>query len=301
MSSTVKPTAGKQQVESGIATASQALPISIIILTYNEERNIAACLESAKELSDHIIIVDSGSTDSTLDIAAGYNAVVYRHPFENYSKQRNWAFQHVQTHYEWILNMDADHRLTPELVAELRAIFSKGVPGDVHGFMASRRTMFMNQWIKFGGHYPVYHGIIFRKGYGSCEEKEYDQHFVIKGDSIVLKGDMIDIITDSLTNFIARHNKWASLEANDIMNLAKTTNKIQPNKHGNLMEKRRYQRLKYYSYPLFWRVFLYFILRFILKGGFRDGKPGLIFHFLQGFWFRFLVDAKIYEMNKNQS
>ncbi|RYZ28794.1 MAG: glycosyltransferase family 2 protein [Chitinophagaceae bacterium] len=278
----------------------QTLPISIIILTYNEERNIAACLESAKALSDNVIIVDSGSTDRTLDIASSYNAVVYHHPFENYSKQRNWAFQHANTQYEWILNMDADHRLTPEIVAELRTVFSEGVPSDVHGFMASRRTMFMNRWIRYGGHYPVYHGILFKKGYGSCEEKEYDQHFVIEGKSLLLKGDVIDIITDSLTNFTARHNKWATLEANDILNIQAEGNKIRPNKNGNMMERRRYQRMKYYSYPLFWRVFLYFFFRYVVKGGFRDGREGLIFHFLQGFWFRFLVDAKIYEIKKHQ-
>ena len=143
--------------------------------------------------------------------------------------------------------------------------------------------MFMGRWIKHSGHYPVYHGIIFRKGFGSCEEKEYDQHSLIEGKSIVLKGDVIDIITDSLTNFITRHNKWATLEANDILNLASADNKIPPNRKGNLMEQRRYQRMKYYSYPLFVRVFLYFFYRFVLKGGFRDGKPGLVFHFLQGF------------------
>lgn len=271
------------------------LPITVIILTYNESRNIRDCLESVRELTDNIILVDSGSTDDTLVQASAYATTVYHHPFENYSQQRNWAFQHVDCKYHWILNMDADHRLTPEIIAELRNWFSRGIPEDVNGFMASRRTIFMNRWIKHGGHYPVYHGVLFRKGQGWCEEKEYDQHFIIEGKSEVLRGDVIDIITDSLTNFISRHNKWATLEARDILNLASASKKIAPDKKGNQMERRRYQRMRYYSYPLFWRVFLYFGYRFILKGGFRDGRPGLIFHFLQGFWFRFLVDAKIYE------
>ncbi|RZK24883.1 MAG: glycosyltransferase family 2 protein [Flavobacterium sp.] len=275
-----------------------SLPITVIILTYNESNNITDCLDSVKGMTDDIILVDSGSTDDTLHKASAYNPSIYHHPFENYSKQRNWAFDNVSTKYEWILNMDADHRLTSEIVAELATWFGKGIPADVNGFMASRRTMFLGRWIKYGGHYPVYHGIIFRKGFGACEDKEYDQHFMIEGKSILLKSDVIDIITDSLTNFIARHNKWATLEANDILNIGSAENKIVPNKNGNMMEKRRYQRMKYYSYPLFWRVFLYFFYRFLLKGGFRDGKPGLIFHFLQGFWFRFLVDSKIYELKK---
>jgi glycosyltransferase involved in cell wall biosynthesis len=272
------------------------LPISVIILTYNESKNIRDCLESVKSLTDDIIIVDSGSTDDTMVIASEYTSNFYHHPFENYSKQRNWAFDHVDCKYDWIMNLDADHRITIELKNELFEIFRRGIPEDVKGFMASRRTMFMNRWIKHGGHYPVYHGIIFKKGYGACEDKEYDQHFMINGKSIVLKGDVIDIITDSLNTFITRHNKWATLEAKDISNKDKLGGKIKPNKDGNLMEQRRYQRMRYYSYPIFWRVFIYFFYRFVIKRGFLDGKPGLIFHFLQGFWFRFLVDAKIYEL-----
>jgi glycosyltransferase involved in cell wall biosynthesis len=277
------------------------LPISVVILTYNESRNILDCLESVKELTDNIIIVDSGSTDDTLVIASAYSTTVYHHPFENYSKQRNWAFQNVETKYQWILNMDADHRLTTELVDELRSLFKTGIPGDVNGFMASRRTMFLGRWIRYGGHYPVYHGILFRKGFGQCENKEYDQHFLIEGKSWQLKGDVIDIITDSLSTFVTRHNKWATLEANDILNMDEEEGKIVPDKNGNAMQQRRFQRMKYYSYPLFWRVFLYSFYRYVLKRGFLDGKPGLIFHFLQGFWFRFLVDAKIYELNKKKS
>jgi glycosyltransferase involved in cell wall biosynthesis len=277
------------------------LPISVVILTYNESKNISDSLESVKELTDDIIIVDSGSTDDTLVIASAYSTTVYHHPFENYSKQRNWAFQNVETKYQWILNMDADHRLTTELVDELRSLFKTGIPGDVNGFMASRRTMFLGRWIRYGGHYPVYHGILFRKGFGQCENKEYDQHFLIEGKSWQLKGDVIDIITDSLTTFVTRHNKWATLEANDILNMDEEDGKIVPDKNGNAMQQRRFQRMKYYSYPLFWRVFLYSFYRYVLKRGFLDGKPGLIFHFLQGFWFRFLVDAKIYELNKKKS
>ncbi|RYE50118.1 MAG: glycosyltransferase family 2 protein, partial [Sphingobacteriales bacterium] len=136
------------------------LPISVIILTYNESKNIYDCLESVKELTDDIILIDSGSVDDTLTIASAYSTTIYHHPFENYSKQRNWAFQNVETKFQWILNMDADHRLTKELVTELRDLFASGIPDDVNGFMASRRTMFMGKWIRHGGHYPVYHGIL---------------------------------------------------------------------------------------------------------------------------------------------
>ncbi len=278
------------------------LPITAIILTFNEERNIKDCLEAVSKLTNDIIVVDSGSTDRTIEIAKQYNVKIYTNPFQNYAIQRNWALKNVEINNEWILNIDADHRLTEEFVLELQYHFNKGISQNIKGFMASRRTMFMNKWIRFGGHYPVYHGVIFRKGFGYCEEKEYDQHFVIEGESILLKGDIIDIITDSLDTFTARHNKWATLEAKDILALQKSSPKlVKPDKHGNPMEKRRYQRMKYYSYPPFVRVFIYFTYRYIFKMGFRDGKEGMIFHFLQGFWFRFLVDAKIYELKKNKA
>lgn len=276
------------------------VPISIIILTYNESRNIVDCLKSVQGFTDDVILVDSGSTDDTLQKAAPYGVRVYQHPFENYSKQRNWAFANVEARYGWLLNMDADHRLTPEFRNELAAHFARGVSDDIKGFMASRRTMFMGRWIRYGGHYPVYHGVAFRKGFGYCEDKEYDQHFVIEGKAIELKGDVIDIITDSLTTFTDRHNRWATLEAQDALKLKELTGKIKPDKRGNAMERRRYQRLKYYSYPLFWRVFLYSFYRYVIKGGFRDGRQGLIFHLLQGFWFRFLVDAKLLEAENSR-
>jgi len=276
------------------------LPITVIVLVYNESKNIFDCLKSVSDLTDNIIVVDSNSTDNTLEIASKFGVKVYNHPFENYAKQRNWALNNVQIDHDWVMNVDADHRIMPEMVEELKAHFKNGIPNDINGFLASRRTMFLNKWIRHGGHYPVYHGIIFRKGKGICEEKEYDQHFLITGNTLVLKSNVIDIITDSLTTFIARHNKWATLEAQDALQLESDmysdAQVVKPNKNGNLMEKRRYQRLKYYSYPLFTRTYIYFVYRFFFKFGFLDGKEGVIFHILQGFWFRFLVDAKIYEM-----
>lgn len=275
------------------------LPITAIILTYNEERNIKDCLDSIYGEVDEIYIVDSYSTDATLEIVKKYPEVkVVHHAFENYSKQRNWAFENLDIRNEFIFNMDADHRAMPELIEELRTAFKHDIPRHINGFMASRRTMFMGKWIKKGGHYPVYHAIIFRKGHGMCEVKNYDQHFIIDGEAMVLKSNVIDIITESITTFTARHNTWATLEAQEAYNYQKglESGRVKAIKDGNPMEVRRYQRMKYYSYPIFLRVFMYFGYRYFLKGGFLEGKEGLIFHFLQGFWFRFLVDSKIYEL-----
>lgn len=278
--------------------------LDIIILTFNEEKNIGDCLQSAAVLKANIYIVDSGSTDNTLSICQRYTQNIFNHPFENYAVQRNWALDNLPLAGTWILNLDADHRVTPELAVQLNDIFSRFVSAETNGFLISRRTMFMGKWIKHGGHYPTYHANLFRRGFGHCEEKLYDQHFKVTGNTQVLKTDIIDVITDSLTSFIARHNHWATLEARYLVEqqnvpvIDDNGTLVHPRLFGNPMERRRYMKKRYEAFPLFVRPIIYFTIRYFIKLGFLDGKTGLVFHFLQGFWFRFLIDAKIYELRK---
>lgn len=273
------------------------LPISVIILTYNEEKNLPDCLASLEGLAEEIFVVDSGSTDQTPEIARAAGAIVVEHPFENYGRQRNWALDKLPLRFDWTLQLDADHRVTPELQAALRQLFNPLPPEEVHGYMVSRRTMFMGKWIRYGGHYPVYHAVLFRRQAGRCEDKLYDQHFVVRGAVRKLRGDIIDVITDSLGTFTERHNRWSGLEAAEQSGATgqKGTQRIQPRIAGTPMEQRRFLKSAYERWPLFVRPFLYFLVRYFLRLGFLDGRRGLIFHVLQGFWFRFLIDAKIYE------
>jgi exosortase/archaeosortase family protein len=275
---------------------------SAIILTFNEEKNIKACLESLLPLNIEIFIVDSGSTDNTLEICRKYTSNLYNHPFTNYSIQRNWALNNLPIMSNWVLNLDADHRVTNELATELLSTFSQPINPYTNGFLVSRRTIFMGKWIKHGGQYPTYHAILFRKGFGQCEDKAYDQHFKVAGNTKLLKNDIIDIITDSLNTFISRHNNWATLEAQyyfSNLSIDVSNNRVVKAKYfGNPIERRRFIKKKYESFPLFVRPVVYFFIRYVLRFGFLDGREGLIFHFLQGFWFRFLIDAKIYEYKK---
>jgi glycosyltransferase involved in cell wall biosynthesis len=279
------------------------LPITVIILTYNEENNIRACLESVKDWAQEIFVVDSFSTDKTEEIVKQYTPNFIQHSFENYSQQRNWALQNLPVQTEWVMNLDADHRATKELSDEIRSVFSKEIPASVNGFLTSRRTVFMGKWIRYGGHYPTYHSILFRKNKGKCEERKYDQHFLVEGEVKKLKGDVIDVFTDSLSMFTLRHNKWSTLEAEEqyFGTLQNNEELIKADFGGNPIQKRRYLKNTYDRFPLFVRPFIYFFIRYFLKLGFLDGRKGLIFHFLQGFWFRFLVDAKIYELRKNKT
>lgn len=269
--------------------------ITAIVLTYNEEANIRECLESIKEIASEIFVVDSGSIDQTVKIAKEYNCKIVTNPFENYSIQRNWALKNLPINSDWVLNIDADHRLTQELAKELKSVFSTNISSDISGFLTSRRTIFMGKWIKHGGHYPTYHAVLFKKVKGFCEIKQYDQHFKVDGKLVKLKGDVIDVITDSLFNFTSRHNKWSNLEAADQFSGLDKKDTIQSNLTGNAIQKRRYVKSVYEKFPLFVRPTIYFIIRYFFRLGFLDGTRGLIFHFLQGFWFRFLIDAKVYE------
>lgn len=278
-------------------------PLSVIILTYNEEKNIGDCLQSVRSLTDDVFVVDSGSTDRTVEIARSFGANVIHHPFENYSQQRNWALQHLPVQHEWVLNLDADHRMTELLRKNLLDRFSVPIPGDLNGFLISRRTIFMGKWIRFGGHYPVYHAVLFRKHKGYCEEKAYDQHFKVDGRVEKIKGDLINVFDDPLERFTERHNRWSTLEAREWSGGGPpaTDRLVSADLRGNAIQKRRYLKSLYERFPLFVRPFLYFFVRYFVRLGFLDGRRGLIFHILQGFWFRFLVDAKVYELKRQRS
>ncbi|MCB0192826.1 MAG: glycosyltransferase family 2 protein [Anaerolineae bacterium] len=275
------------------------LPISIVILTLNEEQNIAHCLDSVKDWAGELFVVDSGSTDRTVEIARHFSANVVTNPFINYAQQRNWSQDNLPLTYDWVFHLDAGEQVTPELAAALRKAFSGSGP-TVDGFLINRRAIFMGRWIKHGGIYPTYHLRLYRHSKGCCEEREYDQHFKVEGRVATLDGDLIDEIAPDLNSWTLSHARWASAEAAEQLKQSQpdTTdhNQVQGRLFGTAIERRRWLRRSVYGrVPLFVRPFAYFIYRYFLRLGFLDGIEGFIFHFLQGFWYRFYVDAKIWE------
>lgn len=270
--------------------------LTAIVLTLNEERNLPDCLASLAGWARDVVVVDSGSTDATVEIARRFGARVLEHPFENYGAQRNWALRAAAIATPWVLNVDADERVTPELRAAIEAAIVEDDP-DVAGFLVSRRTVFMGRWIRHGGHYPAWHLRLFRAGRGRCEDRLYDQHFLVDGPVRRLQGDLIDVLTPDLASFCRRHVRWAELEA------AEQESGGEGRIRGRLasanpIESRRRLREIYSATPLFVRPVAYFLYRYLLRLGFLDGREGLVFHFLQGFWYRFLVDALIFERRR---
>lgn len=265
---------------------------SVIILTFNSEATIRATLDSAARVSDDIHVVDSGSSDGTLAMIAERGASLVQHPFENYGAQRNWAIETLPLKYDWQLHLDADERLTDPLVAALAALDWQG---PEVGYFIPRLVHFMGAPIRHGGMYPIWHMRLFRKGFGHCERRRYDQHFVCEGPAGRLPHPMIDDIRMGLGEWVTRHNRWADAEAEELLVGSDAAEVIQGKLDGTPIERKRALRGRYNQAPLFWRAFGLFLYRYILRGGFRDGRAGLIFFVLQTFWFRFLVDAKIYE------
>lgn len=278
--------------------------LSVIILTHNEEANLPTCLDTLSELDAEIFVVDSGSTDRTSEIARNAGCQLFENPFENYATQRNWAFDNLPIKTKWLLCLDAGERLTPELAREISSVVNSPVPLYA-GYMFRKRTVFMGKWLRHGGQYPSYHLRLFKNGCGRCENRLYDQHFVVEGAVGKLKHDCIDVIAPDLSRWTARHNTWASLEAQEILaqqrHVGPRIATVRPKLFGNAIERRRFLRAKVYQrLPPFIRALCYWIYAYILRLGFLDGIPGLIYYTLQRFWFRFLVDAKLYELKPRE-
>jgi glycosyltransferase involved in cell wall biosynthesis len=274
--------------------------LTVIIITYQEEKNIAACINSVKKVTNNIFVVDSFSTDETQNILTNMDVTFCEHAFITYADKRNWAQNNNPFKTPWVFHLDADERFTPELAQWLINNFpSEKVKTD--GFMFSRKTVFMDKWIRYGDHYPNFHLNLFKSDLGYVEDKAYDNHFVVKGNNTltIRNADIINIVANSIDQLILSHNKYAKIEAKELV-FGVEKGEVEAKLFSNPIERRRWLKVNIFQRnPMFLRSFLYFIYRYFLKLGFLDGKEGLVFHVLQGFWFRFLIDAKVLEIKKN--
>ncbi|MDO8504644.1 MAG: glycosyltransferase family 2 protein [Candidatus Liptonbacteria bacterium] len=271
--------------------------VSLIVLTFNEGLNLRKCLKSAEGLVSEIIIVDSGSTDDTPKIAEEFKAKVFRHDFKNQAETFNWALQNTNPSGEWIMRLDADEEILPELKKEIEEKLP-GIPADVGGVILRRRTYFSGTWMRHGGIYPTLLLRIFRNGKGMSEEREMDEHLILKeGSAVTFENDFIDNNLNPLGVWIAKHRNYAKREARAYL-AQPTTKGTNDALTGGVGRKYRLKMEVYYRTPPFLRVALYFLYRYIFLCGFLDGATGLLFHFLQGFWYRWLVDVEILKLRR---
>lgn len=278
------------------------LDLSVIILTYNEELHIRRCLENVLPFAKKVFVVDCFSTDKTKEIALRLGAEVVEHAWPgNQAEQFNWALDNLPISTEWVLRLDADEYLLPELVEELREKLPT-LPEDVTGIIFNRRHIFMGKWMR-RGIYPVKLLRVFRHGKGMCEQRLMDEHIQLtEGRAVEFEHDFCDHNLNNLSWFCHKHVNYAIREAVDLLDIeldltgaAESDNgkEISPQALAKRMKKHKYARQ-----PLFWRSFAYFCYRYFLKGACLDGKVGFIWTFLQGWWYRTLVDAKVYEIKR---
>ncbi len=273
--------------------------ITAIILTFNESLHIKRCLESVQGFCKDIIVVDSFSTDDTQNIVESMGGRFYQNSWINHAHQFNWALDNIEITTEWIIRIDADEYVENSLKTEISEVLSN-VPESVNGFSFRRKYFFLGQWIRFGAMYPVEVMRMWRVGTGYVEQRWMDEHVVLKGGDIVrLKGNIVDDNLNNVSWWVDKHNKYATLEMIELINLSyqffPLDNNIQ--KHGSSQAKikRWIKQSVYARLPYFIRPTIYFMYRYFFKLGFLDGVKGFAFHFMQGYWYRSLVDLKLLE------
>jgi glycosyltransferase involved in cell wall biosynthesis len=279
----------------------EKLDLTTIILTYNEELHIRRCLENVCPISKKVYVIDSPSTDRTVEICNEFpnvEVVVHKYP-GNQAAQFNWAVDNIKIDTEWVLRLDADEYLLPELINELREKLPF-MGKDVAGIEFKRRHIFMGRWMKHGI-YPVIMLRMFRNGCGRYDNRLMDEHMILtKGRSVVFENDFCDHSLISLSDYCRKHINYAQREAVEVLNekWMLTDSVENENGHGAQTLEKHKKKGTYNKMPLFWRSFAYFLYRYIVKGGFLDGKEGFLFAYIQGWWYRTLVDANVMAAEK---
>jgi glycosyltransferase involved in cell wall biosynthesis len=271
------------------------IDLSVIILTFNEELHIRRCIENVLPIAKEIFLVDSFSCDKTVEIAITLGAKIYQNKFINQALQFNWGLNHLPIQTRWVLRLDADEYLTNELIEEIKEKLPT-VNNDITGIILQREQYCFGKWV-----HPLKLLRIFEYGKGTCEQRWMDEHIQLSsGGMIEFEHKFFDHNLNTFGWWIQKHNGYSIREAIDLLDielnlLDKDNSEINIGKEA--VEKRK-KKLKYARSPLFFRSFLYFIYRYIFKLGFTKGKAGFIWHFFQGWWYRTLVDTKIYEIKQ---
>lgn len=271
--------------------------LTAIVLTKNESKNIVACIDSIKGFAKRVVVVDSGSTDDTIALAKKHGADVYYNEFEYYAKQFNWGIDNTNITTKWILRLDADERFTLELCEEAEALMKLHENDDVNGFT-------MEAWLYFLGK-RLEHGstkkrklMIFKRGIGRIEDRKRDAHTVLStGSSVALREKFLHYDFKDITQFITRYNWYATREMQDYI-AYKQGNSEGIHTDKKIQNTRKKKFGVYYKAPMFFRAWLWFVYNYYFKLGFLDGKEGYLYHYFECYWYRYLVDSKIYEYEK---
>lgn len=287
-------------------SAAARLPITVIVLTYNEERNIARCLESVAGWAAQLFVVDSGSTDATVAIAEPFGAEVAAHPFENHARQWQWALSTLPIANAWVLAIDADQSVTPQLQEEIaRQVPGWTGPSAPAGAYVNRRQIFRGRWIRHGGYYPKFLLKLFRRECVQLDAADLvDHHFRVNGPTVILRGDLVEDNRNEadIAVWIDKHNRYAVLQARDEHDRwADGGGAPRGHLFGSPDDRTAWMKRIWSRLPLYLRPFAYFSYRYVLRLGFLDGKEGFVFHVMQAFWYRLLVDINRDELTRRSA
>ncbi len=285
---------------------SHVLPISVVVPILNEEANLADCLASVA-WADEVFVVDSGSVDGSSQIAESHGAKVVQFRFQpGGPRKKNWALENLPFRNEWVLLLDADERVTPELEAEIGREFAKGPPCD--GYYLNRKLIFMGRWLKHGGNYPSWNLRLFKHRLGRYEklateelssagDVEVHEHVMLTGRAGFLREPMLHLDYKDLSRWIDRHNRYSTWDAKMRLNLlqGKDVSSIPARLFGNPVERKRWLKKVWIRLPA--KPLLRFLYMYVFRLGFLDGKPGFIYAVLKT-THEFHIAAKLWEMKE---
>lgn len=273
------------------------IDVTVVVLTKNEELNLPDCLKSLEGFAKRVMIVDSGSTDKTVEIAKLMGADVFVHPFENYARQFNWALDNGNITTKWTFRLDADERLTPELCQELENMTQEHADDDVNGITMEAWLYFMGKKIKHGCHNKR-KLMLFKTGIGRIEDRKMDEHTVLCcGKSIYARNRFIHYDFKNMTHWVNKMNWYATREMQDYYEFAQGKKAEFVESDSTISGTRKKKFGFYYKLPMFVRCWILFIYNYIFRLGFLDGKEGFVYHYMYHRWYRTLVDAKILEQS----
>jgi len=272
--------------------------ISVIILTYNEELHIARCINNLKDLVKNIFVIDSYSTDNTVALAESMGAKIYFNTWKNYATQFQWALDHCPIDTQWVMRLDADEYLESALIEEIRFKLPF-LTENISGVNLKRKYIFMGKLIRHGDRYPLILLRLWRHGQAKIEQRWMDEHMVLlTGQSALFSEYFVDNNLNTISWFVDKHNKYANREMIDIIFTKYKLGSFNSSVFDNSFQAslRRFIKCNIYNkLPLFFRPVCYFIYRYFFRLGFLDGAIGFSYHFMQGLWYRLLVDLKCFE------
>lgn len=286
---------------SASSNTSQTSTVTVVILAFNEALHLRRAIESAQQLTGDVVVVDSLSTDNTVAIAKECGARVLERAWENnHSIQFNWAIRQLEQdpswRAQWIFRLDADEIITPALCSQIKQVLANA-PADIVGYDCQRSMVFMGRLLRYGGMSQNRILRLYRRGHGYSEARWMDEHIVIDGPCGHLSGALIDENLNNLTWWTTKHNTYSSRAAVDYL-LRKYGAALSHVPANTLPEKSSLKDRLYRLLPLGLRGFVFFVYRYVFLFGFLDGQAGAYFYFLQTWWYRTLVDAKIVEVEQ---